>query len=82
MDYYHPNSKVVFNVTPKAGCTTILKMFLEHCGLLEAARAYEWVHDYREKFLANEFVRGHSPQICAKPFFTSGKQLPSCFSLS
>lgn len=50
MDYYHPDSKVVIRVTPKAGCTTILKMFLEHCGLLEAALAYDdWVHNYRDK---------------------------------
>jgi len=52
MDLYHPNSKVVFGWTAKAGCTVVVKMFLDHCGLLEEALAYSsWVHDYREAFL-------------------------------
>lgn len=36
----------------KAGCTTVLKWFLEHNGLLEEATAYsQWVHNYREQRL-------------------------------
>lgn len=36
----------------KSGCTTILKWFLAHNGLLEKALAYSsWVHDYREQRL-------------------------------
>ncbi|NBW97003.1 MAG: hypothetical protein EBR28_09790 [Planctomycetia bacterium] len=36
----------------KAGCTTVLKWFLEHNGLLEEATAHSWwVHDYREQRL-------------------------------
>lgn len=36
----------------KAGCTTVLKWFLAHSGLLEEALAYSsWVHDYREQRL-------------------------------
>lgn len=34
--------------SPKAGCTTVLKWFLEHNGLLDEAVAFSpWVHDYR-----------------------------------
>ena len=52
MDLYHPNSKVVIGWTPKCACTVILKMFLDHCGLLETALNYDgWVHNYRERFL-------------------------------
>lgn len=36
----------------KAGCTSILKWFLAHNGLLEEAAAHSrWVHDYREQRL-------------------------------
>lgn len=36
----------------KAGCTTVLKWFLKHNGLLEDAIAHsEWLHDYREQRL-------------------------------
>jgi hypothetical protein len=36
----------------KAGCTTVLKWFLAHNGLLEEAVAHSsWVHDYREQRL-------------------------------
>lgn len=34
--------------SPKAGCTTVLKWFLEHNGLLDEAVAHDpWVHGYR-----------------------------------
>ena len=43
---------VVISFTPKSGCTTILKWFLEQNNLLQEAFKYsEWVHDYREKVL-------------------------------
>jgi len=43
---------VVISFTPKSGCTTILKWFLEQNNLLQEAFMYsEWVHDYREKVL-------------------------------
>lgn len=36
----------------KSGCTTVLKWFLAHNGLLDEARAYsQWVHDYRQNRL-------------------------------
>jgi hypothetical protein len=36
----------------KAGCTTMLKWFLHHTGLLGAAEAFhEWPHEYRQKVL-------------------------------
>ena len=70
MDLYHPNSKVVFGWTYKAGCTVVIKMFLDQCGLLEEALALsEWVHIFRlsvleqkqcprhKRFLRIKFVR-------------------------
>lgn len=53
VDLYHPNSRVVLGWSPKAGCTVVLKMFLNDCGLLEEALRYSnWVHDYRDAFLS------------------------------
>jgi hypothetical protein len=55
MDLYHPNSKVVFGWTYKAGCTVVIKMFLDQCGLLEKALAYSnWVHNFRWSVLEQE----------------------------
>lgn len=45
---------IVISFTPKSGCTTILKWFLEQNNLLQEALNYsEWVHDYREKVFYN-----------------------------
>jgi hypothetical protein len=63
MDLYHPISKVIFGWTAKAGCTVVVKMFLDHCGLLDTALAYhEWVHNYRGAYL------GPAPPHCTVPF--------------
>lgn len=36
----------------KAGCTTVLRWFLHHVGLLEAAEAFHaWPHEYRQRVL-------------------------------
>ena len=43
----------------KSGCTTVLKWFLAHNGLLDEALAYSgWIHDYREDrlFASNRYV--------------------------
>ena len=54
-DLYHPNCKVVFGWTPKAGCTVVQKMFLDHCGLLEKALAlYGCVQHFRCLVLEQE----------------------------
>lgn len=43
---------VVVSWSPKSGCTTILKWFLEQNNLLEVAYSHNpWVHEYREKIL-------------------------------
>jgi hypothetical protein len=43
---------VVVSWSPKSGCTTILKWFLDQNNLLEAAYSHNpWVHEYREKIL-------------------------------
>ncbi len=43
---------LVVSFSPKAGCTTVLKWFLQQNNLLEDAYAYSnWVHDYREQIL-------------------------------
>lgn len=43
-----PGFPVAVCWSAKSGCTTILKWFLAHNGLLEEALAYSrWVHDYR-----------------------------------
>ena len=46
---------VVISWSPKSGCTTILKWFLEQNGLLEDAYKFDpWVHEYREKVLYSQ----------------------------
>jgi len=51
-DLFYPSSKVIFGWSAKAGCTVVLKMFLDHCGLIERALRYSgWVHDYRTHHL-------------------------------
>ena len=43
---------VIVSWSPKSGCTTILKWFLEQNNLLEEANKFShWVHDYRENKL-------------------------------
>ena len=45
---------IVISFTPKSGCTTILKWFLEQNNLLQEAFNYsEWVHRYRQQVLYN-----------------------------
>lgn len=47
-----PGFPIVVCWSAKAGCTTVLKWFLAHNGLLEEAVAHSsWVHDYREQRL-------------------------------
>lgn len=58
----------------KAGCTTVLKWFLSHLGLLGEAVAHSsWVHDYREQRLCEglryrEMCERLFKQTCAEPF--------------
>lgn len=45
---------VVVCWSAKAGCTTVLKWFLHHTGLLDAALAYDpWPHHYRSRVLTD-----------------------------
>lgn len=47
-----PDFPIAVCWSAKAGCTTILKWFLAHNGLLEEAVSHSrWVHDYREQCL-------------------------------
>ena len=47
-----PGFPVAVCWSAKSGCTTVLKWFLAHTGLLDEAVAYSrWVHDYREQKL-------------------------------
>lgn len=44
-----PDFPVAVCWSAKSGCTTVLKWFLAHTGLLDEALAYsKWVHDYRQ----------------------------------
>lgn len=53
---FRPDVPVAVCWSAKAGCTTVLKWFLHHAGLLEAATARSpWPHDYRCKVLMNPF---------------------------
>jgi len=66
-DLYHPSSKVVFGWTPKAGCTVVIKMFLDQCGLLEEALAfYTWVHDFRWSVLEQVECPPHNTLVRIK----------------
>lgn len=51
--------------SPKAGCTTVLKWFLEHNGLLDEAIAFSpWVHDYRaSRLCAGDDYRRQCEQL-------------------
>lgn len=50
----------------KAGCTTVLKWFLAHNGLLDEAAAHsEWLHDYREQ----RFCAGHDYRRSCEQLF-------------
>jgi len=47
-----PGFPVAVYWSAKSGCTTVLKWFLTHNGLLDEARAYSnWVHNYRHEKL-------------------------------
>lgn len=66
------NFPIVICWTPKSGCTTVLKWFLEQNSLLEKAYEFNpWVHEYREKILYNQIYK----KECRKIFEgnTSGK---------
>jgi hypothetical protein len=54
---------IVISFTPKSGCTTILKWFLEQNNLLQDYS--EWVHDYREKVL---YASNGYAEECLKVF--------------
>jgi len=62
----HADFPVVVCWSAKSGCTTVLKWFLAHNGLLEEATAYSgWIHDYRQHRL--ERASGYRRQ-CKKLF--------------
>jgi hypothetical protein len=55
-----PGFPVAVCWSAKSGCTTILKWFLAHNGLLDEALAHSsWVHDYRQErlFVARDYGR-------------------------
>jgi hypothetical protein len=50
--FIHPALPVALLWSPKAGCTTVLKWALAHCGLLDDALVGRaWVHDYTQQSL-------------------------------
>ncbi len=54
---FRPDFPVAVSWSAKAGCTTALKWFLHHAGLLESATArFPWLHDYRCEVLMNPFA--------------------------
>jgi len=47
---HQPGFPVVVCWSAKSGCTTVLKWFLAHNGLLDEALAYSpWIHEYRQQ---------------------------------
>jgi len=44
-------SRVIFDWTPRAGCTAVLCLFLKHVGLLEEVLGrFSWPHDFRDEY--------------------------------
>jgi|694.fasta_scaffold02440_10 hypothetical protein len=65
-----PDFPVAVCWSAKGGCTTVLKWFLAHNGLLDEAVAYSsWAHDYRQNKL--ERAAGYRRQC--KKLFTHGR---------
>ena len=54
----HKNEKVRVIWTPKAACTQVVKMFLNHENLLdEAIKFHPWVHQYRAKIYEKRQIK-------------------------
>jgi hypothetical protein len=67
MPLYHKDFPIIVSWSPKSGCTTILKWFLEQNNLLEEANQHsEWVHNYRE----DKLCCGTSYKKICRDYFT------------
>jgi hypothetical protein len=67
----HPVFPLAICWRPKSACTTVLKWFLFHSGLLEEATAYShWPHCYREQIL---FESPGYTALCQKSLFGGDK---------
>jgi hypothetical protein len=48
-------NNIIMDWSAKAGCTTAVKMFFKHLGILEKALEYDpWIHEYRIKIFSLE----------------------------
>jgi len=67
----HPGFPLAICWRPKSACTTVLKWFLFHTGLLKEATAYShWPHCYREQIL---FESPGYAELCHKSLFGGDK---------
>lgn len=67
----HPDFPIAMCWRPKSACTTVLKWFLFHTGLLDEALAYSgWPHDYREQKL---FPSPGYTDLCRRSLFGNDK---------
>ncbi len=62
-------NKIIMGWTPKAACTTAIKMFFDNMGILDRALKYHpWVHEFRELIFYSEFGEP-SPEDFDNPEF-------------
>lgn len=63
---WHREFPIAVCWSPKSGCTTVLKWFLQHNGVLDEAMDYSpWIHDYRAEILTQ--AHDYRPQ-CERLF--------------